>query len=127
MVWADGFGTSSITGQTQEQEAASAQAAQTSAADANKKQGTKTTYKFKGNRAGKPTSNRLSYPHDKVYTDHTDYVKFKFVEYNPPFASMNGQDFLDKDGKLTKNIDSSEALNIYNNSCLLYTSDAADE
>lgn len=95
----------------------SAEAAQTSAAAADKNKEKKTVkYSFKGNRGGKPTSNRLSYPHDKVYTDHTDYVKFKFVKYNPPFASMDGNDFLDKNGKLTKNIDSSEALNIYNNS-----------
>lgn len=93
----------------------SAQAAQTSTAAADKETA-KVSYGFKGNRGGKPTSNRLSYPHDKVYSDHTDYVKFKFVKYNPPFASMNGNDFLDKDGKLTKNIDSGEALNIYNNS-----------
>ena len=90
-------------------------AAQTSDAAADKEVA-KVSYGFKGDRGGKPTSNRLSYPHSKVYEDHTDYVKFKFVKYNPPFASMNGNDFLDKDGKLTKNIDSSEALNIYNNS-----------
>ena len=94
----------------QESVLGTADAAQTSAAAADKNKEKKTVkYSFKGNRAGKPTSNRLSYPHDKVYTDHTDYVKFKFVKYNPPFASMDGNDFLDKNGKLTKNIDSSEA------------------
>jgi len=94
---------------------ASAEAAQSSDAAADKKT-VRVSYKFKGDRAGKPTSNRLSYPHAKVYDNHTDYVKFRFVKYNPPFASMNGFDFLDKDGKLTRSIDSSEALNIYNNS-----------
>lgn len=93
-----------------------AEAAQTSDAAADKQEGTKISYKFKGDRGGKPTSNRLSYPHSKVYDNHTDYVMFRFVEYNPPFASIKGNDFLDKDGKLTRNIDRSEALNIYNNS-----------
>ena len=102
----------------QESVLGTADEAQTSAAaaDKKKKETPRVSYGFKGNRGGKPTSNRLSYPHAKVYDDHTDYVKFKFVEYNPPFASMNGYDFLDKDGKLTKNIDKTEALNIYNNS-----------
>ena len=93
-----------------------ANAAQTSDAAADKAKAKTVKYSFKGNRGASPTSNRLSYPTEKVYEDHTDYVKFKFVKYNPPFASMNGSDFLDKDGKLTRNIDSPEALNIYNNS-----------
>jgi len=95
----------------------SAEAAQTSAAAADKNKEKKTVkYSFKGDRAGKPTSNRLSYPHDKVYTDHTDYVKFKFVKYNPPFATLGDNEFVDKNGKQTKELKGGEALNIYNNS-----------
>ena len=92
-----------------------AKAAQTSDAAANKA-AAKVSYGFKGNRAGKPTSNRLSYPHDKVYSDHTDYVKFKFVKYNPPFATLGSNEFIDKDGKQTRELKGGEALNIYNNS-----------
>ena len=95
---------------------ASAKAAQTSDAAADKEEKKTVKYSFKGNRGGKPTSNRLSYPHDKVYSDHTDYVKFKFVKYNPPFATLGEGDFIDKDGKETKALKSGEALNIYNNS-----------
>lgn len=76
-------------------------------------------YSFTGNRGGKPTldgKGRLSYPLDKVYSDHTDYVRFKFVKYNPPFASMGENDFVDKDGKETRALKDGEALNIYNNS-----------
>lgn len=97
----------------------SADAAQTSDAAADKKVA-KVSYKFKGKTGSNPTldgKGRLSYPYDKVYSDHTDYVKFTFVEYNPPFSSMNGNDYLDKDGKLKKNITTGpEAINIYNNS-----------
>lgn len=93
-----------------------AKAAQTSDAAADKA-AAKVSYGFRGDRGGKPTSNRLSYPHDKVYSDHTDYVKFKFVEYNPPFASLAGTEFLDKDGKnVKKDLTGDQALNLYNNS-----------
>ena len=92
-----------------------AEAAQTSDAAADKA-AAKVSYGFKGNRGGKPTSNRLSYPHDKVYSDHTDYVKFKFVRYNPPFATLGSNEFIDKNGKQTRELKSGEALNIYNNS-----------
>ena len=92
----------------------SADAAQTSDAAADKKVA-KVSYGFKGNKGGKPTSNRLSYPHSKVYDDHTDYVKFTFVQYNPPFASLNGTNFVNKEGKL-KPTNGDQALNIYNNS-----------
>lgn len=114
-VWADGFGTSGATGQTPEQEAASAQAAQTSTADAANKLKTE-KYKFSGKKGGKPTSNRLSYPHNKVYTDHTDYVKFRFVKYSPPFAALGSNDYMGTDGKLKKSVSGEQALNIYNNS-----------
>ena len=101
----------------QESVLGTAEAAQTSAAAADKNKEKKTVkYSFKGDRAGKPTSNRLSYPHDKVYTDHTDYVKFKFVKYNPPFATLGDNEFVDKNGKQTKELKGGEALNIYNNS-----------
>ena len=69
-----------------------AKAAQTSDAAADKEVA-KVSYKFKGKTGANPTldgKGRLSYPYDKVYTDHTDYVKFTFVEYNPPFSSMHG-------------------------------------
>ncbi|AOO11952.1 baseplate tail tube cap [Cyanophage S-RIM44] len=94
-----------------------AKAAQTSDAAAAKAEAKTVKYSFKGDRGGKPTSNRLSYPHDKVYKDHTDYVKFKFVKYNPPFASLAGTNFLDKNGKdVKKDLTGDEALNLYNNS-----------
>ena len=103
-----------------------AEAAQTSDAAAAKKatlEEPKVSYKFQGDKSKKPTnSSRLSYPHEKVYDDHTDYVKFTFVKYSPPFSSMNGNDYLDKEGKLTKNIAGDEALNIYNNSIGEFTS-----
>lgn len=93
-----------------------AKGAQTSDAAADKAPA-KVSYGFRGDRGGKPTSNRLSYPHDKVYSDHTDYVKFKFVEYNPPFASLAGTEYLDKDGKnVRKDLTGTQALNLYNNS-----------
>jgi hypothetical protein len=92
-----------------------AKAAQTSDAAADKAKAKTVKYSFKGNRGAPPTSNRLSYPHAKVYKDHTDYIKFKFVEYNPPFASLKGTKYVDADGK---RIDKTriEALNVYNNS-----------
>jgi hypothetical protein len=94
-----------------------AEAAQSSDAAADKDAGTKISYKFKGDRGGQPTSNRLSYPHSKIYDNHTDYVMFKFVEYNPPFASLAGTEYLDKDGKnVRKDLTGTEALNLYNNS-----------
>ncbi|AOO11487.1 baseplate tail tube cap [Cyanophage S-RIM44] len=93
-----------------------AKAAQTSDAAAAKAEAKTVKYSFKGDRGGKPTSNRLSYPHDKVYKDHTDYVKFRFVKYNPPFATLGSNEFVDKDGKQTKELKGGEALNIYNNS-----------
>ena len=114
-VWADAFGTSSVTGQTPEQEATSAQAAQTSAADAANAKKTE-SYKFSGKKGGKPTSNRLSYPLDKVYKDHTDYVKFRFVKYNPPFATLGSNEYMGTDGKLKNSVSGEQALNIYNNS-----------
>ncbi len=95
---------------------ASAEAAQTSDAAADKAEGNPVKYSFKGNRGGKPTnSNRLSYPHEKVYDNHTDYVKFTFVKYKPPFASLKGTEFVNKKGKV-KPLNSDQALNLYNNS-----------
>jgi len=100
-----------------QQQLEDALAAQTSDAAADKAKEKTVKYSFKGDRGGKPTSNRLSYPHDKVYKDHTDYVKFKFVKYNPPFASLAGTNFLDKNGKdVKKDLTGDEALNLYNNS-----------
>lgn len=95
---------------------ARAAAAQTSDAAADKAEAKTVKYSFKGNRGAPPTSNRLSYPTEKVYEDHTDYVKFKFVKYNPPFATLGKQEFVNKDGKETRALKSGEALNIYNNS-----------
>jgi hypothetical protein len=98
-----------------------AEGAQTSAAAADKANALKTEkYSFKGKKGGKPTTTdgkgRLSYPHDKVYTNHTDYVKFKFVKYNPPFATLGSNDYMGTDGKLKKSVSGEQALNIYNNS-----------
>ena len=86
----------------QESVLGTADEAQTSAAaaDKKKKETPRVSYGFKGDRGGKPTSNRLSYPHAKVYENHTDYVKFTFVKYNPPFASLNGTNFVNKKGKV---------------------------
>ena len=92
-----------------------AEAAHASDAAAAKAEAKTVKYSFKGDRGGEPTSNRLSYPHSKVYENHTDYVKFKFVKYNPPFASLAGTDYVDAEGK-RKDSTSVEALNIYNNS-----------
>ena len=120
MVWGDALGPNSESGQTIEQEQNSAKAAQTSAADAANAKKT-ATYSFKGLKGGgKPTTmdgkGRLSYPYDKVYTNHTDYVKFKFVKYNPPFAALGSNDYMGTDGKLKKSVSGEQALNIYNNS-----------
>lgn len=94
--------------------AKSAQAAQTSDAAADKNKFT-ISYNRAGNANGKPRSNsKLSYPHEKVYDDFTDYVRFRFVKYNPPFAAKEGKTFNDKDGNPRK-LTSEEALNIYNN------------
>lgn len=93
-----------------------AKAAQTSDAAADKAEKKTVKYSFKGKRGAPPTSNRLSYPTEKVYEDHTDYVKFKFVKYNPPFATLGKQEFVNKDGKETRALKSGQALNIYNNS-----------
>ena len=100
---------------------ASAKAAQTTpaAADKNAKEkaeGGKVSYSFKGNRGAPAPTGRLSYPTEKVYEDHTDYVKFKFVKYKPPFAALKGNDFIDKEGNISKDLSSDEALNLYNNS-----------
>ena len=98
-------------------EAAAAKAAQTSDAAADKSEAKTEKYSFKGNRGGEPTnSSRLSYPHSKVYDNHTDYVKFKFVKYNPPFATLGENDYMGTDGKLKKSVSGEQALNIYNNS-----------
>ncbi|CAF34266.1 baseplate tail tube cap [Synechococcus phage S-PM2] len=73
----------------------------------------KISYKFSGRGSSTaPTSSRLSYPKDKVYTDHTDYVMFQFVKYVPPFAATDGNNYIDKDGKPKSG---ASALNIYNN------------
>ena len=94
-----------------------AKAAQSSAAAADRAEEKTEKYSFKGNRGGEPTnSSRLSYPHAKLYDDHTDYVKFKFVKYNPPFATLGSNEFIDKDGKQTRALKGGEALNLYNNS-----------
>lgn len=93
-----------------------AKAAQTSDAAADKAEKKTVKYSFKGKRGAPPTSNRLSYPTAKVYENHTDYVKFKFVKYNPPFATLGKQEFVNKDGKETRALKSGQALNIYNNS-----------
>ena len=96
---------------------ARAAAAQTSDAAADKAEGTKVSYKFRGNRVAAAPKGRLSYPTEKVYDNHTDYVKFTFVKYTPPFASLEGTSFLDKDGKnVKKDLTSYQALNLYNNS-----------
>lgn len=94
-----------------------AKAAQTSdaAADKETKKEPKVTYGFTNSRGSTPTE-RLSYPQNKVYYDHTDYVKFRFVKYNPPFAALAKGNLVDKDGKETRALKSGEALNIYNNS-----------
>jgi hypothetical protein len=92
-----------------------AEAAQSSDAAADKAEAKTVKYSFKGNRGAAAPTNRLSYPHDKVYTDHTDYVMFTFVKYNPPFATLSSNEYTDKDGKRTDTT-GTEALNIYNNS-----------
>lgn len=97
-----------------EDAAKNAEEAQTSAAAADKDK-VKISYNRTGNAGGKPKSNKLSYPHEKVYDDFTDYVKFRFVKYNPPFATKKGNQFNDKDGN-PRDITSEKALNIYNNS-----------
>ena len=100
----------------QREERNGAAAAQSSDAAADKEEAKTVKYSFKGNRGAAAPTNRLSYPHDKVYTDHTDYVMFTFVKYNPPFATLGSNEFVDKDGKQTKELKGGEALNIYNNS-----------
>ncbi|AMO43019.1 baseplate tail tube cap [Cyanophage S-RIM32] len=92
-----------------------AKAAQTSDAAADKAEAKTVKYSFKGDRGAAAPTGRLSYPHDKVYTDHTDYVMFTFVKYNPPFATLSSNEYTDKDGKRTDTT-GTEALNIYNNS-----------
>ncbi len=54
----------------------------------------KTTITFK---PGKPTSSILKYPKDKVYDDSTDYVRFDFYKYTPPFSNTTST--LDANGK----------------------------
>lgn len=103
--------------ETQNTDPNGAEAAQTSNAAAWEK-GEKVKYSFKGDRSAQPTldsKSRLSYPYDKVYSNFTDYVKFTFVEYNPPFSNLGSNEFIDKDGKQTA-LKGGEALNIYNNS-----------
>lgn len=103
--------------ETQNTDPNGADAAQTSNAAAWEK-GEKVKYSFKGDRSAQPTldsKSRLSYPYDKVYSNFTDYVKFTFVEYNPPFSNLGSNEFIDKDGKQTA-LKGGEALNIYNNS-----------
>jgi hypothetical protein len=78
----------------------------------------KVKYKFSG-KGGATPSGKLSYPKDKVYSDFTDYVRFKFVKYKPPFASQNGNEYIDKDGKVKSG---AEAVNIYNNNIAEFTS-----
>jgi hypothetical protein len=36
--------------------------------------------------AGKPVNTKLSYPYNKVYDNATDYVRFDFFKYRPPFG-----------------------------------------
>ncbi len=80
------------------------------------------TVKFNliGNRSSKPVNaQRLSYPSDKVYESHTDYVKFRFVKYKPPFANIDGGNYVGIDGNKSKG---DESLNIYNNSITQFIS-----
>ena len=71
-------------------------------------------YKFVGKRNQDPTNKqRLEYPQGRLYDNHTDYVRFNFVKYKPPFASLKGNQYIADDGKPK---DGAKALNIYNNS-----------
>jgi hypothetical protein len=42
-----------------------------------------------GSTSSTPPSSRLSYP-QKIFSDYTDYVKFDFYKYSPPFAQNPG-------------------------------------
>lgn len=74
-----------------------------------------TKYSFTGKFGNSPPKGgRLEYPRGRVYTDNTDYVKFRFVEYTPPFAAANSNQYIKADGDSdTSNL---AATNIYNNS-----------
>ena len=74
----------------------------------------KVSYNFVGKRNQDPTNKqRLEYPQGRLYDNHTDYVRFNFVKYKPPFASLKGNQYIADDGKPK---DGAKALNIYNNS-----------
>jgi hypothetical protein len=59
------------------------------------------------------TTKTLSYPRGKVYQDFTDYVRFDFYKYKPPFQSVTGKAGVDKDGKA---VQGSGSYDLYNSS-----------
>jgi len=74
----------------------------------------KVSYNFVGKRNQDPTNKqRLEFPQGRLYDNHTDYVRFNFVKYKPPFASLKGNQYIADDGKPK---DGAKAINIYNNS-----------
>lgn len=73
-----------------------------------------------GRRGQGAPKGRLTYPQGQVFESSTDYVLFEFYKYKPPFAANSSGGGLeyktDKDGKKTKEVTGTDALNIYNNS-----------
>ena len=76
--------------------------------------------------------NSLRYPKDVSTADNSDFVLFDFFDYQPPFkdnqnfeTEVGKNNFLFSGKKQTRSF-INEKLPQYN-SCLLYTSDAADE
>jgi len=63
--------------------------------------------------AGKQAKGALRYPKDKVYDDFTDYVRFDFYKYVPPFSTGPASSSVDKDGKSTGG-STNQTLNNYN-------------
>lgn len=81
---------------------------------------TRTSFKFSNIKGGGPKKLRLEYPTGRVYTDFTDYVRFNFVRYNPPFSAKNGGKYINPENG--KAIENATALNIYNNSITEFVS-----
>lgn len=72
----------------------------------------KVSYSFSGKFGSTPSSQLLQYPKDRKFADHSDYVKFRFVKYTPPFAASNSNNYISATGDGV----SGESVNIYNNS-----------
>ena len=76
----------------------------------------KVSYNFVGKRNQDPVNKqRLEYPQGRLFDNHTDYVRFNFVKYRPPFASVKGYSnkTINNKGQAKPG---AQAVNIYNNS-----------